>query len=231
MKSGKDGSSESRRRVVDDHVIGGMTMSCFDQLVSANQIHGIGRETMVLNERMALDNLLDIFRALRLGWFKYFFAIFHAPFDKNRQGGSTHDPMTMVRHLVEPSAVGSAGGQWTDMREVSGAESQSLHHRQEECRMGPPKGKAARVLLINVFGQHASDGGGRILSMNPGKEDGKVSDVDGVLLLKVNLQLLSYEAACGKVLPGPVMLPIHDAEEGFKKSRFRHAGCHSMLPS
>jgi hypothetical protein len=33
------------------------------------------------------------------------------------------------------------------------------------------------------------------------------------------------------VLPGPVVLPIHDAEEGFKKSRFHQAGCHSMLPS
>lgn len=132
-------------------------MSCFDQLVSANQIHGIGRETMVLNERMALDNVLDIFRALRLGWFKYFFAIFHAPFDKNRQGGSTHDPMAMARHLVEPSAVRSAGGQWMDIREVPGKESQSLHHRQEEFRMGFSKGKAARVLLIDVFGQHAAD--------------------------------------------------------------------------
>ena len=42
LKGSKDGSLESRRCVVDDHVIGGMTMTCFDQLVGANQIHAIG---------------------------------------------------------------------------------------------------------------------------------------------------------------------------------------------
>lgn len=67
--------------------------------------------------------------------------------------------------------------------------------------------------------------------MDAGKEDGKVSNVDGVLLLKVNLQLLFRETARGKVLPGPVMLPIHDPEDGFKKSRFRQSGCHCLLPS
>ena len=67
--------------------------------------------------------------------------------------------------------------------------------------------------------------------MDAGEEDGKVSDVHGVFLLEVNLQLLFREAARGKMLPGPVMLSVHDTEEGFEKSRFRHASGHRVLPS
>jgi hypothetical protein len=33
------------------------------------------------------------------------------------------------------------------------------------------------------------------------------------------------------VLPGPVMLSVHDTEEGFEKSRFRHTCGHRVLPS
>ncbi len=67
--------------------------------------------------------------------------------------------------------------------------------------------------------------------MDTGEEDGKVFDVHGVLLLEVYLQLFFRQAGRGKVLPGPVMLSVHDTEKGFEKSRFRHASCHRVLPS
>ncbi len=71
-------------------------MARFNQLVSAYQIHAVGWDTVVLNERMVLDNRLDIFCTLRLGRLMHFFAVFHAPFHENRQGGGTHDPMVVV---------------------------------------------------------------------------------------------------------------------------------------
>lgn len=206
-------------------------MSRFDQLVGTNQIHAIGREVMVLDEGMEPDNRLDIFCSLRFRRFLYFSAIFHAALDENRQGGCAQDPMTVIRHLVEPCAIDTAGGEGTDMLEVLHTESQSFHHGQEEFRVGLSQREAAGVFLVDVFGQHAPDGGRRILPMDAGEEDREVPDVHGIFLLKMDLQLLFREAARGKALPSPVMLSVHDTEERFEKSRFRHAGGHRVLPS
>ncbi len=117
------------------------------------------------------------------------------------------------------------------MLEVLHAESQALHHGKEEFRVGSSEGEPAGVFLVNILGQHAPDRGRGILSMDAGEEDGKIPDVQGVLLLEMYLQLVLCEATCGKVIPGPVMFVVHDTQKGFEKSRFRHTSCHRALPS
>ena len=45
------------------------------------------------------------------------------------------------------------------------------------------------------------------------KEDGEITNVDEVFLLEVNLELVLGQGSCGKVIPCPVVLAIHDFEQ------------------
>ena len=50
-------------------------------------------------------------------------------------------------------------------------------------------------------------------------------------MLKVSFELGLAEPAGRKIVPGPVMLVVHDPEKRFKKRRFLHVNGLDVLPS
>lgn len=54
--------------------------------------------------------------------------------------------------------------------------------------------------------------------MNAGQKHRKVPNVDRIFLLKMNLELSLAQGVAAEIRPGPVMFPIHDAEDLFLES-------------
>lgn len=186
---------------------------------------------MMTDEGVNADDGFDVFGAFLLRRGTKFLAILHTPFDEHRQGCSGKHPMAVVGHSLQPGSIDSGRGQEMIAFEILTAETQPFHHRQEKFRMGFPQRETSGLFLVDVFGQHVTDRKGRVLSQDPRQVDRKVSNIDGVLVLEVSLELGFGEPARRKMLPGPVMFGVHDIEKRFKEHRFLHARGHDTLPS
>src|SRR5215831_6163733 len=94
-----------------------------------------------------------------------------------------------------------------------------------------PKGKPTGVFFVDVLSQHSADGRRRILPMNPRQEDRKVSNIDCMLLLKMDEELGLARRALSKSRPCPMVLAIHDAKNLFLEAILWPRSCHCLLPS
>src|ERR1700722_2647222 len=93
-------------------------------------------------------------------------------------------------------------------------ETETFHHPQEELRMWGGAREASRLLLVEILGEGCTHvGQGRDLSERTSEEDRKVSNVDGVLVLKVREELRSRETWLREPRIGPVVLPVHHREQ------------------
>ena len=215
-----------RRGVVDDHGIGIVAVAGFDQLVCANQIHGIERQAVVFYQRVALDDRFNFFGGLGLGGIGDFGAILHAAFYEDSQGRCSDDPISVIRGTVQPGSVAPAGWQETDVLKILGRPPKTCHHRQEQFRMRFPQRKPTGVFFVNIIGEHAADWERGILPVNAREEHGKVAHVDAVFLLKVALELIDADRSIGECRPGPMVFAVHQTQEFLLKSAFRHGTCH-----
>lgn len=82
--------------MVDDHVIGVMAMACLHHLVRADQVHRVRLQTVMPNQRMLLDDRLDLLSGFWLGGFIQLPAVLDAPFDEDSQDGRPNNPLVMV---------------------------------------------------------------------------------------------------------------------------------------
>lgn len=120
-----------RRSVVNDHGIGIVAVAGFDQLVCANQVHGIERQAVVFHQRVALDDRFNFFGGLGLGGIGDFSAILHAAFYEDSQGCCSDDPVSVIRGTVQPGSVAPAGWQETNSLKVLSRPPKTRHHCQE----------------------------------------------------------------------------------------------------
>ncbi len=186
---------------------------------------------MVPDQGMKADDGFNIVLIFPFRGRKNLPAIFHAAFHEDRQRCRSHDPMAMVRHAIEPGAIGSGCRQEMDLLEIPLAESHSLHHRQKQFWMRFPKREASGFFLIDIFSQHVTNRRRRVLPKDSGQENGEVTNVHGVLMLKVRFESSVAESSGRKIIPGPVMLLVHDSEERVKKRRLFYVCGHNGLPS
>src|SRR5690242_8920090 len=95
--------------------------------------------------------------------------------------------------------------------------------------MGLAQGQSASIFFINVFSEHATDGGGRVFPVDSSQKHGKISYVDAVFLLKMPFQLVDRDRSIGERRPSPMVFAIHDAQDFFLKAAIgqwsRHTGC------
>src|SRR5205085_2418281 len=88
------------------------------------------------------------------------------------------------------------------------------------------------IFFVNILGEHPASRGWRILSMNACKEYRKIPHVDAIFLLEVVRELIDRDGSVGEGWPSPMMFAVHDTQEFFLESTFRHGTCHSCcLPS
>ena len=98
----------SCRGVVDDHVIGIVTVTGLDHLVCPDEVHCIGRKTVMFHQRMLLNNRFNFFRGFGFRRLGQLFAVLNAPFDEDSQGCRTDDPVSMFRSTVEPGTISAS---------------------------------------------------------------------------------------------------------------------------
>lgn len=201
--------------------MGVMAVPRFHELMRTNQIHVIGRQAMIVDERMFSNALFNLSLALWLWRLLQFLTILDAPLHKNGQGRGADDPVAAHRDAIQPSPVRESGGKQHNLFKVCPAIAQAFHHPHEEFRMRMAERQTARILFVDILRQHASRFRRRILSVNAGEKHRKVSDVDGVLLLKMNFQLCFAQGVAAEVRPGPMMFSIHNAEDVLLKSPLR----------
>src|SRR5262249_17808184 len=82
------------------------------------------------------------------------------------------------------------------------------------------------VFFVDVFSEHPANRRRGILSVNVSEENREVTHVHGVFLLKVPCELSDGDSSIGKSRPSPMVLTVHDAQEFFLKSAFRHGTNH-----
>ena len=51
--------------------------------------------------------------------------------------------------------------------------------------------------------------------MNPCEKNGEIPDINGVFLLKMDLELIAGDPITGEMAPGPVIFPVHYRKELF----------------
>ena len=74
--------SRMGRRVIHNHFIGVMAMTGFHRLVGTDQVHGIGREAVMFDQRMLLNDRLNLLGTFPFRRFGKLVAVFYAAFDE-----------------------------------------------------------------------------------------------------------------------------------------------------
>ena len=77
------------------------------------------------------------------------------------------------------------------------------------------EGESARVLFVNIVGQHAADLSRRILPVDAGQEYREVPHVDGVFLPEMDFKLGLGDVGALEMRPGPVVFSIHHRHHFF----------------
>ena len=78
------------------------------------------------------------------------------------------------------------------------------------------------VFFVNILGEHSADRGRGIFPVNARKEDRKLTHVDTIFLLEVVRELIDSDRSIGEGRPRPMMFTVHDTQEFFLESTFRH---------
>ena len=83
--------------------------------------------------------------------------------------------------------------------------------------MGTAGDQAAGFFFVQVFRQASTDFRYRATNIGSTDHDGKVANVGSILLFKVNMEPILWDATGSESGPRPMGLSIHDAEQLFTK--------------
>src|SRR5258708_38696673 len=121
-------------------------------------------------------------------------ALVHTSFHEDRQESYPCLPWSLAGALDKKVAVAPRVRVKPNVVvcEKASLETQSCHHPKEELRVRRGPGKPSRLLLIQIFGQRSSDVLDRGSdTKNTSQEDGKVTDIDQILVPEVHEQLVA----------------------------------------
>lgn len=112
-----------------------VAVSRLHHLMRSYQIHAIGRQPVMLDERVLLNVLFDLAFTLRLGRMLHFLPVFDAALDENGQGRCADHPVAAHRDAIQPAAVGEARRKKRDLLKVFSLITQAFHHAHKQFRM------------------------------------------------------------------------------------------------
>ena len=111
-------------------------------------------------------------------------------------------------------------------------EAQSEHHGEEQVRVRLAQRQPSGILFKQPTRQFCPDWPWRVLAVYPAEKHGKISQVHGIFLAIVRLDLSFGDLRACKQRAGPMVLAVHDGQELVAKmiarKRLNHNGDSSV---
>src|SRR5690606_35355642 len=88
--------------------------------------------------------------------------------------------------------------------------------------MGAPRNEATGLFFVHVLDELTPYFGERTLDVSASHQNGKIPDVDPVLIFEVDVELFTRHLTCSELGPGPMHLALHDLKQRLLKLLPRH---------